>query len=224
MARFRRIQLVAVLVLASVAPSIVRADMYGFYNITGNNAVNAALGEAQLRMEVTDPGGGQVLFRFLNLGPAASSITDVYFDDSHNDGNPLVSLATITNGPGVSFSQGASPPNLPGANSVSPAFSADFDLDSIAPVESNGVNPDEWLEVKFNLATGVGFSNVIGELDAGTLRVGIHVQGFANGGSEAFINNIKPMPAPGAFLLGALGLGLIAGRGRLRLRRDSGRR
>ena len=36
--------------------------------------------------------------------------------------------------------------------------------------------------------------NVISELGDGTLRVGIHVQGYGTGGSESFVNN----PAGGA--------------------------
>jgi MYXO-CTERM domain-containing protein len=43
------------------------------------------------------------------------------------------------------------------------------------------------------------------------LRVGIHVQGFADGGSEAFINDPPVVPLPGAALLGVLGLGTAGG-------------
>lgn len=205
--RMKSILGLAVAAIAAVAGS-AKADMYGFYNITGNSATNASAGEAQLVVDVTDAGGGQVLFTFKNLGPAASSITDVYFDDGNNDSNPLASLASIINMTGVSFSNGASPPNVPGANNVSPAFSANFDLDSDSPAQPNGVNPGEELGVKFNLAGGASYADVIDELDAGTLRIGIHVQGFDNGGSEGFVNT-KPVPAPGAWLMGAIGLGLI---------------
>ena len=76
-----------------------RAATYGFQCITNNSLTDAAIGEAQLFVDVTDPGGDQVLFTFINDGPEASSITDVYFDDG-----ALLGLAAIDNSdPGVSF-------------------------------------------------------------------------------------------------------------------------
>ena len=60
---------------------LVNAAKYGFTNITNNNAGDLAIGEAQLFVEVTEFALGQVLFEFSNTGPAASSITDAYFDD-----------------------------------------------------------------------------------------------------------------------------------------------
>jgi hypothetical protein len=177
----------------------------GFSNITNNNPVDAAIGEAQLFVDVTDPGTGQVLFTFRNIGTGASSICDVYFDDG-----TLLGIASITGSLGVSFSQGASPPNLPGGNNISPAFqtTAGFLADSNSPVQPNGVNPGEWLGILFNLQNGQGFSGVLNELSSGELRIGIHVQGFASGGSESFVN----VPEPSTLLLlgaGLLGLGLL---------------
>src|SRR5512147_336377 len=107
------------ILLASVlitAPA--HADTFFFKNITGNNVANATAGESQLSVEVTAGPTGQVIFHFNNAGPAASSITDVYFDDG-----TLLGIATLNNGPGVQFTAGsASPSNLPGANLASPPF------------------------------------------------------------------------------------------------------
>jgi len=47
----------------------------------------------------------------------------------------------------------------------------------------------------------------------GSLRIGIHVQGFDGEGSESFVNT----PVPGAVLLGLLGLGA----GWLKLRKSA---
>jgi hypothetical protein len=80
------------------------AIQYGFDNITNNNALNSAIGEAQLRLDVTES-GSQILFTFSNTGPAASSITDIYFDDEV----PLLSYASFIQSSGVDFTVGATP-------------------------------------------------------------------------------------------------------------------
>lgn len=186
-----------------------RADLYGFTGLSANNVADVAIAEAQLFVEVTAEGATQVKFRFYNTGPAASSITDVYFDDG-----TLLGIASIVNGSGVDFSQGASPGDLPGGNLASPAFeaTAGFTADSDAPTQPNGVNPGEEVSIIFNLQGGGTFADVIAELTSGELRIGIHVQGFATGGSESLINGppgTPPIPAPGAFALAALGFGAI---------------
>ncbi len=182
--------------------------MYGFTNVSANNLANAMAGEAQLSVDVTDPGMGQVTFAFSNVGTAAMSITDTYWDD---DGATLDEIASIVEGAGVDFEVGASPPNLPSGNNV--GFDADFSADSNPPTQPNGVNPGETLSVTFDLLDGVTFADVIGDINSALLRIGLHVQGFANGGSEAFVNAppSNVIPAPGAALLGLLGLGTVVG-------------
>ncbi|HUV65499.1 MAG TPA: hypothetical protein VMW24_16500 [Sedimentisphaerales bacterium] len=182
------------------------APTYSFINITNNDPGNAAIGEAQLFVELFDLGPGQIRFAFTNTGPQASSITDVYFDDG-----TLLGIASIVNSPGlVEFSQLASPPNLPGANNAVPPFetTVGFSADSDPPVEHLGVNPGESLGIIFDLKTGGVFDDVVNELAFGTLRIGIHVQGFSNGGSESFVSN-GVIPAPGALILCSLGVGCV---------------
>ena len=172
--------------------------------------------------------GNQTEFLFTNTGPDASSITDVYFDDG-----TLLGIATITNTLGlVEFSQLASPPDLPGGNNVSSPFvtTAGFSADSDPPAQPFGVNPGESLGITFDLQAGGGFDNIIDELDSGALRIGIHVQGYSSGGSESFINNgisngnggnggnggnngndgNGVIPAPGAIMLGGIGVGVVS--------------
>jgi len=195
---------VVVLCLLVLGVGTAQADLYSFENITNNNPVNAAAGEAQLFVDVWDVGGGEVGFRFFNTGPADSSITDVYFDDG-----ALLGIGSIINGSGVSFSELASPSDLPGGKSIVPPFDTTegFSADSESPIMMNGVNPGEELDVLFDLQAGRYYSDVLGDLNSRALRIGIHVQGFADGGSEAFVNNGTVVPLPGALLLGFLGLG-----------------
>ena len=170
----------------------------GFDNISGNDVADAAAGEAQLFVIVTDPGANQVLFTFGNMGSEAMSITDVYFDDGS-----LLGIASIDNSDtGVSFSQPATPGNLQAANNASPPFvtTAGFSADSDSPVQPSGVNPGESLGIVFDLVGGQIFADVLSELALGTLRIGIHVQGFASGGSESFVN-VNPIPLPAALPL-----------------------
>jgi hypothetical protein len=186
------------------------AATLGFVCLTGNAAADCAIGEAQLSVTVSaGAGAGQVAFFFENTGPAASSLTDVYFDDG-----TLLGIATISGSAGVSFSQGASPPNLPGADLASPPFqtTAGFSADSDPAVQPNGVNPGESLTITFDLKPGGTLDAVLAELADGRLRIGIRAQGFASGGSESFVNH--PLPEPGVLALLGAGAGLAVGRGR----------
>lgn len=195
------------------------ADTYHFTNVTGNNATNAAAGETQLRCDVTSLGANQVRFQFYMVGTTPMSITDVYFDDG-----TLLGIASVSGSAGVSFSQGAAPPEMPGANTMSPAFvtTAGFSADSDPPAQPNGVNPGEYVNVDFNLIGGQTFVDTINALAlggaAGGLRIGLHVQGFGGGGSESFSNStVVPLP-PAAWagmgsLAGVMGLFYIRRRG-----------
>jgi len=191
--------------LAFLAGSVQAGLTYSFVQITNNNAADAGIGEAQLFVEVIDS-SGQVTFKFMNTGPEACSIADVYFDDGS-----LLGIADIINSSGVSFSQNATPQNLPAGNSISPPFvtTEDFSADSDPPVMSNGVNPGEELSILFDLKDGKTYADVLDDLGSGDLRIGIHVQAFASGASESFVNNGPTAPAAGAVLLSSLGVGLV---------------
>jgi hypothetical protein len=200
---FRGVAALAVgLGLLSALASPAVALTLGFGCISGNDPIDCGIGEAQLEVEVTALGLTQVSFEFSNSGPAASSITDVYFDDG-----TLLGIAYITNGAGVDFSQGASPGNLPAGNNADPDFeaTAGFTADSNPPTQPSGVNPGETLTIVFDLEGGGDFQDVLDELESGALRIGIHVQGYSSEGSESFVN----VPEPSVALL--IGTALLVG-------------
>ena len=208
----------AIAVLTALTPQAADAGFqFSFTNITHTNATNAAAGETQLKVEALDAGAGQVLFRFTNSGyaPAAMSITDVYFDDT-TPAYFQTTIAAIQNGTGVGFTAPATPLNLPGGGAVT--FDSNISADSLSPIVANGVNPGETLGILLTLKGGKTFSNVVSGLQSAYLRIGIHVQGFANGGSESFINTTTPriVPEPSSLMLASTALvGLFLGRRRM---------
>ena len=82
--------------------------------------------------------------------------------------------------------------------------------------------------ILFNLQPGKSFFDIWAEIDImdpSVLRIGIHAQGFGNGGSESFINDTngaglgEPIPEPTTIALmscGLLGLLGVAVRKRMR--------
>jgi hypothetical protein len=101
---------------------------------------------------------------------------------------------------GVAFSVGGNPSNLPGGNSLSPPFQADFRATADPPPPTNGVGPGEAVGLALTLQSGVDWDAVIGALDSAALRVGLHVQSFPNGSSASFVND-GVVPEPAAILL-----------------------
>jgi len=176
---------------------------YTFGGITNNDPGDTAIGETQLSMELSDPGGGQAFFTFYNDGPEQSTISEIYFDDG-----TLLSLAGIVESSGVDFSVGGSPPVLPGGNALDPDFETSFMVSADNPAPQKGVDPGESIGLLFNLQGGLTYADVVGAIGDGDLRIGLHVINFESGGSEAFTTTV--VPAPGALILGSLGTLIVA--------------
>jgi hypothetical protein len=175
-------------------------DFY-FYDITHTDPVNAATAP-QFTGTLATYSSNYVQLTIRNAaGGAQSSITDIYFDDSAH----ILSSMTIVNSSGVSYSNGASPTNLPGIAAAGVSFTPRYSADSDYPTITDGVNPGEYVNFRFK----ADYNTVVQNLTTNCLRLGVYVQGYANGYSESFISTTTPppgAPAPGALALGFMGL------------------
>ncbi|MFI4859908.1 MAG: hypothetical protein ACIAXF_04405 [Phycisphaerales bacterium JB063] len=199
----------AVLVAGSASAGVADYTV-GFDGVSNNNAANTAAGESQFRL-VVSASGADVLFTFYNDGPADSVMSELYWDD---DAGLLDSMLSIDDSDaGVSYeSVGSSvnPANMPAGNTI--AFTADFATEPNNPQPHNGVGVGESVGVLFSHSGA--FQDIVNAIESGELRIGLHAQSFANGGSESFVTSTG-VPSPSA---AALGLLMIAGLGNRRRR------
>ena len=210
-------QLTSLAAAVAFATTASAGASYGFMNITNNNAGDAAIGEAQFVVDVIDAGLGSVEFLFTNSGPYASSMVQLYWDDTTSVLSSLDSWSTTTPG-GVDYSGGsANPSNLPGGNPI--GFSADFSIEpkNQGGKSTNGVGVNEDVSIFFSGT----YLDIVEAIDNGELVVGLHAQAFRSGGSESFVTGGTPdpptttgVPSPTAGLAGLGLLGLMVSRRR----------
>jgi hypothetical protein len=192
-----------------------------------STTTGCAIGAAQFSVLVSgeaDGTGTSASFQFRNQGSGASTISEIYFDDG-----TLLGISSILNGTGVQFTGGSgTPPNLPDANNISPAFktTAGFLADADSPPTKYGIDPGEQLTITFNLLSGFDIDDVIAAILSGTdLRIGIHAISIGSDKvSASFVNttalDFVPVPLPASLVLLLSGLPLLS---RFTSRRGRGR-
>ncbi len=184
-------QLIAVVALVGglAASAASHAASGSFSCITNNSAGSCSQAESSLSWSFDGS-----FFSIANGG--SGYVSEVYFDV-----NPGVSVSFF-GGAGTSFALGASPPSLPGGNTV--GFTSDFAFDSDAqgkPV--NGINNGE--TAIFQIAGGAE-----GDFNAGSLFAGVHVRSLVNGFSESLVTvPTAPVPEPSTYALMLAGLGML---------------
>ena len=209
-----------VTVAAIVSPMSAKAVSFTFNNIAGGDTVGDGL-NGFLSMDVTASGSG-VLFKFnidANNTATSSFIRTVFIDGSTSLlGNPT----TVDSG-NVGFTGKLGNDKLPQWNNLSPNFTTDYVFEAN---NGNGnffaIQSGESLGVLFG---GANFNNVISAINGGSLRVGYHLQGLPNGGSDSYVNNPniptpRPVPVPG-LLLGVMAAGALGGKRLLKSKKQA---
>lgn len=187
-----------------LSPVVVHAATYGFEAITDNSG-NSNVWDNYFQLETA--GTNSVSLTFTNnfaIGdPNAGTISEVYLYLATQSLYDALTNPTLSSSPGVSFSPGATPPNLP-AYSGFKTYSFTYDANNPSP--KNGVNPGEFLTISMDWA---GSGTIDSLLADGSMAVGIHVQSLGpEGASESMIVHATPIPGA-VFLLGGGLLGIV---------------
>jgi hypothetical protein len=209
----KQLKLLILVVFLLTGVSTSQATLTQNFEIFTTNGAYYNDSQVNLYVDIFDS-GGRAVFEFHNESLITTSIEGIYFDNgSLLELDHIVNFVIdLGNKIGTKFSEGASPPNLPAGNTLTPSFETTegFLADSDPPTSKWGINPGEKLQIVFNLKSDKSLDNVAEELANGELRIGIHVLAFPDGSSNSAINistiNI-PEPATICLLgLGALGL------------------
>jgi len=176
----------------------VRAELFGFDTVTTNSPNREAIAD-QLFIDANVMGAGLSSVMFTNVGPADSTITEIYF------GSDLTTLnlnidSILSFSSGIDFViEGANPASPPGFQDFSNWWSVTIAAAESTPSPAkNGIDPYEYLELKLSYdAGGSSFAELV---QSGEIQVAFHVAGIG-AYSDTFVNDATVVPEPASLLL-----------------------
>jgi hypothetical protein len=189
----------------SAAALAADADLVVFENDSGGNTTGL-----KLVVEATD-GGTHVDLKFKNDSTLDSTLSRIYIEATTFASDRFINGQIVAQSAGVSFHDGAKPPNPPGSIS---GFGGSWEGNLYSaganpPPAKNGIDPGEYLTVRLTYTNGATFADVVNgfaDPDNG-LRIAGHVISV---GKEEFSIWVVNIPSPaGAAVLGLAGLGCL---------------
>lgn len=192
-------------VIATSTPA--SAANFGFNNISGGDTVGDAFAK-DFSFDVTNSGSDTVLFKFFNNASFDQALKQVAFSVDHTVSGLLSNMKlNIDNSGKVVFE--AKNQNLSQSNNISGWDGTTFGADTKGG-NANAVQWGESLGITFN----ANYDAVLAAINAGKLKVGIHVGSLPKGASDSYVNSyVKPVPPKDTTSVpepsGLLGAGLI---------------
>lgn len=207
----------AVAILAGLWAPVASADaILGRFLVVEDNSPLDLSDQLSVLVETSDTAA---TFTFFNLGspavadPISCHIEEIYWDD-------LGTLLLDYSDPATWLPSGwwapATPANMPGGGTLTPAFVADFST------EDGGIYPgDAGVAFAIAYAAPATGEDVINALLEGSFRLGLHIQSLPGGYSETYATDVywdltpedpynpPVVPVPAAAGLGFLGMGLV---------------
>lgn len=181
---------IAVAVVLSSTTSAQAASLGGFGCITNNSPAHCAIGEAQLSADLT---GDLLTIQMTGTNPAV--VEQVFIEGAGVTGGIFVMGGPV--GADVIFNDATAGGNLPGGNTVNFMEAINFAATKPPPNDGIGYHDQDPISGQFAVFQLFG--------DLSNLRVGVHVIGFDQDGSESFVTPGRAVPEPSAALAFAVG-------------------